>query len=102
MGPLMYRHRPYYTALIAAAVVLVFGMCVSCCLKNRVEIGEANRSTVALVICLTAAISGALVISAFARYTFTHLWKTPDPAFAKKKRQKGRRPGYNKPGRVDS
>ena len=84
MGPLMYRQRPAYPALIGAVCVLVLGFFITCWLHQQAEIGESDGSSVLLVGALSCSISGALVILAFARYQFTHLWKRPDPAFSKK------------------
>lgn len=86
---MMYRQRPAGPALVAAACVLVFGTVVIYWLRQRVDIGEANESSVLFAGCLTCGIAGSLVILAFARYQFLHLWVKKDPAFAKKtKRQR--------------
>ncbi len=75
---LMYRHRPAYPALIAAFGTLAVGAAGVIYLRARLETGDARPSSIVLVYCLTAAVSGSLLVAAFARYRFTHLWrKTP-------------------------
>lgn len=71
----MYRHRPSYPALIFAAAVLVLGALIAYGLAKQVEAGERSMSSVLLVGCLSFGIAGILVVAAFARYQFTHLWK---------------------------
>lgn len=86
MGPAMYKQRPAYAALIAAACVLLLGACTVFELQRRISYGDGNFSSPLFIGCLTCAISGALVISAFSRYQFTHLWrKDTAPASLKKK-----------------
>ncbi len=81
----MYRHRPSVPALIAAACVIVLGTCSALYMKGRVEAGIGKPSSLILIIALTIALAGSLVITAFARYTFTHL--TTDRAFSRKERR---------------
>ncbi len=83
MGPLMYRQRPSYPALIAAGCVIILGTCVAGCLRKRIDDGEGNPSSLILDICLTVVLTGILLIIAFARYKFTHL--RTDPRLSKKK-----------------
>ncbi len=85
----MYRQRPSAPALIAAACVIVLGTCSALYMKGRVAAGTGNPASLALIISLTAVLAGALVITAFARYQFTHL-KT-DRAFAWKERRREKR-----------
>ncbi len=85
MGPMMYRQRPSAPALIAAACVIVLGTCSALYMKGRVDAGIGEPSSLILIISLTAVLAGALVITAFARYTFTHL-KT-DRAFGREERR---------------
>ena len=84
----MYKHRPAFPALIAAFCVLALGGLVSFYLNERVEAGEGSMLSVLLVGCLSCGIAGVLFIAAFARYQFSHLWNSPDPAFSKKARRK--------------
>ncbi len=91
MRPLMYKHRPSYPALFAAAFVLVLGYLVVCWLAKRADAGLGDESTVMAAGCFSCAMAGTLVVAAFARYQFTHLWKNPDPAFARKARKNRRR-----------
>ncbi|VGO22245.1 hypothetical protein [Pontiella sulfatireligans] len=86
MGSLMYKQRPSYPSLISAAVVLVLGAVLVCDILKQVDAGEADASSAILTGCLACGISGSLVIAAFARYQFTHLWRNPDPAFVKKRK----------------
>jgi hypothetical protein len=89
----MYKQRPAMPALIAAACVMLFGGFVVYYLYRRVDDGDANSASVLFAVCLTCGLVGTLVILAFARYQFTHLWKHPDPAFSKKasrNRKRGR------------
>lgn len=91
--PLMYRHRPSGPALIAAGCILILGGSYMYCLYRRVDAGEASPESILHVAFLTIGATGALLILAFARYRFTHLWKHPDPAFSKRaktKRKNGR------------
>lgn len=84
MKPLMYKQRPAVPALIAAACVLAFGTALIFWLRPRVEVGEAEVSSVLLAGCMTCGITGGLLVSAFARYQFTHLWKKPHSGPTKK------------------
>ncbi|MCF7817910.1 MAG: hypothetical protein K9M54_08515 [Kiritimatiellales bacterium] len=88
MGSMMYKQRPAYPALVAAACVMLVGGFLACGLKNRIEDGDGDYSSLLLVGCLSAGLSGTLLIVAFARYQFTHLWKKPDPVPAKRKRHR--------------
>ncbi len=88
MGPLMYKQRPAYPALVAAVCIMLFGAFAVYGLMQRIETGDGDYSSLLFVGCLSCGISGALVIAAFARYQFTHLWKKPAPASSKKERQK--------------
>ena len=90
MGSLMYKQRPAYPALIAAACIMLIGAFAAHGLIRQIEVGNADPSSLLLVGCLSIGLSGTLVIVAFSRYQFTHLWKKPAPALAKK--GKRRRP----------
>jgi len=73
---LMYRHGPNKTALTGAAVVLLFGVCCALAVRSGVENGERPVSILYLIVSLSLLVAGMLVIAAFARYSFTHLWKS--------------------------
>ncbi len=88
MAPMMYKQRPAFAPLIGAVCVFVLGVFITCCLHQQVEAGEGERASVLFAGSLSCGLSGTLVIVAFARYQFTHLWKKPDPAFSKKARKK--------------
>lgn len=88
MRPLMYRQRPALPAFIAAGFVLVVGGLMVCGLRQHGEAGIGNPPSVLRVACCSFTIAGALVIMAFARYRFTHLWKNHHPSSAKKERGK--------------
>lgn len=79
MGPLMYKQRPAYPALVGAVCVLAFGGLVCWGLNERVQAGLGDLSQIILTASLCCGIAGALVITAFARYQFTHLWKKAKP-----------------------
>lgn len=83
MRPLMYKQRPAYPALIAAVCSLIFGALTCWALKDRVDAGEGTSASILLVACISVGTSGALLIAAFARYQFTHLWKRPEAAHSK-------------------
>lgn len=80
MGPLMYRQRPANPALIAAAVVLLFGGAIIWWQKNQMDDGVGDVSSIILTASITCALVLVLLVSAFARYQFTHLWKKPTHA----------------------
>jgi len=71
----MYRQRPSLPALIAAACSLVFGALVVLELVNRLEDGIGNPSSIVFTTCASCGLAAVLVVTAFARYQFTHLWK---------------------------
>jgi spore maturation protein SpmA len=77
MKPLMYRHRPAYPALIAAACVLAAGGLIILALENRLKDGIGDPSSIIFTACIACGAAGVLVIIAFARYQYTHLWKKP-------------------------
>lgn len=79
MGPLMYRQRPSYPALIFTVCVLVAGTAVAFRFKQQAEIGQAEESSVMLVGCITIALACCGIVASFARYQFTHLWKKKTP-----------------------
>ena len=83
----MYRQRPAYPALVLAGVVAAVGFIAVCCLKQRVENGEYDATCLLLTAFTTIGITGALVITAFARYQFTHLWKRPNKTTRQRNRQ---------------
>jgi hypothetical protein len=93
-GPLMYKQRPAYPALIAAVVVLAFGAFVVWNQLGKVEDGLAEPSSAVAAGCFSCGIAAACIVAAFARYQFTHLWKKPDPAFSRKQKKlrKNQRP----------
>ncbi len=88
MRPLMYKQRPAYPALIAALFILIIGAWIIFELHQRVDTGEESASSVVLAYCMTFGIVGTLVVSAFARYQFTHLWKKPDPSVSRNPRKR--------------
>lgn len=75
MGPLMYRQRPAFPALIFTACILVAGTSIAFRLRHQAELGLAEESSVMLVGGLTVALAGCGLVATFARYQFTHLWK---------------------------
>ena len=87
MKPLMYRHCPCYPALWAAVFVLALGVAVAGWLQNRVESGIGEPSSVIAASCATFGVAATLLVAAFARYQFTHLWKKPGRSSSQKGRQ---------------
>ena len=73
---LMYRHGPNKPALIGAVVMLIFGAGCALAFLPAVESGERPASILYLIVSLSLLVAGMLVIVAFARYSFTHLWKS--------------------------
>ena len=67
-------------ALIGVPCVLMLGILIILALKFE----ECSSALVLLVACATLCVAAVLVVLAFARYQFSHLWKHPDPAFSKK------------------
>ena len=88
----MYKHRPSSPALWAVVIVLLVGGFFVWHLHGRVVDGIGDPSSVVAAGCVSCGIAGSLLVVAFARYQFTHLWDKPDPAFSKKSRR-GRRHG---------
>lgn len=90
MGPLMYRQRPAYPALITAAVVLLLGGAFIWWEKNNLDDGVGDVSAIILTACITCGAVLVLLVSAFARYQFTHLWKKPQHPKEVKNSSRGR------------
>ncbi|VGO17654.1 hypothetical protein PDESU_06255 [Pontiella desulfatans] len=68
-------------------------------MRPRLAAGELAVSSMILVASITCFASGLLLIVAFARYRFTHLWKSTGAAHSdkyknqhKKRGNKGRKP----------
>ena len=74
---LMYKHRPAFPALMGAFFSLLLGVFCFAMIYQRVQSGEIGREKLAALILLSISISGILLIAAFSRYQFTHLWKKP-------------------------
>lgn len=87
MGPLMYRQRPSYPALISSGAVLLIGTLMVLALKQE----EVSFQILLLTACITLCSAAILLVTAFARYQFTHLWKQPDPAFSRKRATRSER-----------
>jgi uncharacterized protein (DUF2062 family) len=73
----MYRQRPAFPALISAVVVLLFGGALILWEKSNMDDGIGDVSSIILTGCITCGAVLVLLVSAFARYQFTHLWKKP-------------------------
>jgi len=86
VGPAMYKQRPAYPALVGACFVLIIGVLIMCGMKPAVDAGEMDQSMVLLAAFMTLCVTSILVVAAFARYQFTHLWRHKDPAFSKKRK----------------
>jgi ABC-type nickel/cobalt efflux system permease component RcnA len=76
MGAMMYRQRPNLPALIAAGICLVGGVLLMCGLQQKSGVGATCSAPLAAVAFLTSVLTGTFLIIAFARYRFTHLWKS--------------------------
>ena len=81
---MMYRHRPSTPALVAALVIFIGGTICVFSLKPQHDAGEIEVASLILLGCVTSTLSGALVITAFARYKFIHLWKSTGAAHSDK------------------
>ncbi|MDF7822949.1 hypothetical protein P4B35_02910 [Pontiellaceae bacterium B12227] len=75
MGPLMYRQRPAFPALIFSACVLIAGGLIAVWANRQVEEGLKDESTLILIIFSTLGLAGCGLVAAFARYQYTHLWQ---------------------------
>lgn len=76
MCAMIYKHRPSYTALIGAGVTLLGGCLLMLGLSRESATSEGFSSPVLLAGCMTFLLFGVFLIIAFARYKFTHLWRT--------------------------
>ena len=74
---LMYRHRPAFPALVGAFFCLLAGVFCFAMIYHRVQNGEIGHENLAALILLSISIFGILLIAAFSRYQFTHLWVKP-------------------------
>jgi len=85
-----YRHRPSFPALIGALLVFSAGTSLVLYLRPEVEAGEISASSMLLAGCFTCAISGALLVMAFARYPFTQLWISTGASHSNKYKKRRR------------
>ena len=76
MCAMIYKHKPMLPALVAAGIIFLLGMAWMLSLQPRVQSGEAEPSSVLMAGGLTCTVAGSLLIMAFSRYKFTHLWKS--------------------------
>ena len=70
----MYKHRPAFPALMGAFFSLLLGVFCFAMIYQRVQNGEIGREKLAALTMLSISVSGILLIAAFSRYQFTHLW----------------------------
>jgi hypothetical protein len=61
---------------VAAVVVFIAGTMLALYQQPQLEAGEIESASIVMTGCMTCAVGGALLIIAFARYQFTHLWKS--------------------------
>jgi hypothetical protein len=73
-----------YPALIGIPCVLVLGLLTILALKFE----GCSFSSMLFTGCACLCLAGVLLVIAFARYQFSHLWRHPDPAFSKKRELK--------------
>jgi hypothetical protein len=96
---MIYRHGPSLPALVSAGVVFFSGALLVFSLYQQEQAGEGTVQTVALVGCLTFVITVSLVIMAFARYQYTHLWKSTKASHSDKYKKPGLRSRSRRKGR---
>ena len=72
----MYKHRPSLPSLVLAGLSLGGGSLIFYSLYRREAMGECAMATVLMTGCLTIIMTGGFLIMAFARYKYTHLWKS--------------------------
>jgi hypothetical protein len=74
MGVPIYKHRPVWAALFGAGFFLFMGMLTYFTMHPRVRSGEMGEEKLLGLIMLSIIVPGILIILAFSRYKFTHLW----------------------------
>jgi hypothetical protein len=84
MCAMMYHHKPSLPALGLALFVFICGVLFICDLRPQVESGEINSSSMAAAGFATCSVTGVFLIIAFARYRFTHLWRSTKAAHSDK------------------
>ena len=87
MCAMIYRHGPSMPTIIGAVVTFFGGLLLTLSLHQREQSGLGSSEQVMMAVCVTIVLTGALLIAAFSRYQFTHLWK-PQPHGASKKKGK--------------
>ena len=70
----VYKQHPMWSALIGAVACLVMGSLSFLVVNQRVQSGDMGKEKLLLPILVTVIVSGILIIVAFSRYQFTHLW----------------------------
>jgi fumarate reductase subunit D len=70
----IYKHRPLWSALFGAVFFLILGMLCYFMIYQRVQDGEIGEEKLLALILISITVPGILIIVAFARYKFTHLW----------------------------
>lgn len=91
MCAVMYRQRPSIPAIILACVVFFGGTILVVYLRPLLETGEIQGAPVLMTGCVTCILSGALLIIAFSRYQFTHLWKSTGAIHSDKYKNHGKK-----------
>jgi hypothetical protein len=86
--PAEYKQQRSYPALIGSGFVLLTGSLIVWGLLPAVKSGDVGFSAVWLVVCLSVCIAAILIVAAFVRHQFAHLWKHEDPAGSKRASEK--------------
>lgn len=81
---MIYRHRPLLPALLAAVFSFIAGAMLFLHMEQRYLRGDGSSESVLLTGCITIVLTGSFLIMAFARYRFTHLWKSTGAAHSDK------------------
>ncbi len=73
MGSYMYKHRPNYAALAGALMTFVAGVLIYF-MQFQSSGGHMDPRWALLIPAVTLVLTAALLLVAFARYRYTHLW----------------------------
>ncbi|WP_372798851.1 hypothetical protein [Pontiella sp.] len=74
MGSYMYRQRPNLVALGGALIVFISGILVYC-MQLQNSGGHLDQRVRLMILLGTPLLTVVLLLIAFARYRFTHLWR---------------------------
>jgi uncharacterized membrane protein len=74
MATPVYKHHPAWPALIGAIAFLIMALLCFFMIHQRVQSGEIGEEKLLTLILISITVFGVLMIAAFSRYQFTHLW----------------------------